>query len=91
MLHQPERDLADGVTSGQLDDLSGGRVLGVHLQGRQLQRGVGNLRVVANQTGVTLEAAEGMKKLKLLAQSNKPIQRETAKISFKLSLSDCNG
>jgi hypothetical protein len=52
---EPERDLADGMTSGQLDDLSGRRVLRVHLQRRQLQRGVRNLRIVANETRVAFK------------------------------------
>ncbi len=52
---EPERDLADGMTSGELDDLSGRRVLRVHLQRRQLQRGVRNLRIVANETRVAFK------------------------------------
>ena len=44
------------MASGELDNLSGRRVLGVNLEGRQLQRRVWNLWVVAHQAWVTFQA-----------------------------------
>ena len=47
--------LADGVAPRQLDDVRGRRELGVHLQGGELEGGVGDLGVVAHETGIALQ------------------------------------
>ena len=49
------------MASGELDNLSGRRVLGVNLEGRQLQRRVWNLGVVAHQAWITFQAKNVMK------------------------------
>ena len=50
-----ERELGDGVRTDQLDDLRGGRELGVDLDGGKLEVAERLLGVVAHQTGVPFE------------------------------------